>query len=231
MSQRRSRGVTSSGGPTARSDKRAGDPSGEPVAGGVGGPGDRVSFPYRRGRVLGTIVAVHAKTATVAVTDLGRFRVPWSLVTPDGPANGDRRLRAVAERARVLLARHGLATWTFAFDGAKRRGGACHFARRRITMAAGFATTAAEAEVEDTLLHEIAHALVGRRHHHDAVWQAKAKAIGCTAQRCHSVTFSEHPLVARCVNGCFAIGRHRSRRNMRCRRCGGAVVYAPAEPA
>jgi predicted SprT family Zn-dependent metalloprotease len=147
------------------------------------------------------------------------------------PADGDRHLRAAAERAHVLLARHGLVGWTFAFNGAKRRGGACHFARRRITMAAGFATTADEAEIEDTLLHEIAHALVGRRHHHDAVWQAKARQIGCTAQRCHSVTFSEHPLVARCVNGCFAIGRHRSRRNMRCRRCGGAVVYAPAEPA
>jgi hypothetical protein len=40
--------------------------------------------------------------------------------------------------------------------------------------------------------------------------------------------FSEPGLIARCVNGCFAIGRHRSRRNMRCRRCGGKVLYAPA---
>jgi DNA-directed RNA polymerase subunit RPC12/RpoP len=42
------------------------------------------------------------------------------------------------------------------------------------------------------------------------------------------VVFSEPGLIARCVNGCFAIGRHRSRRNMRCRRCGGKVLYAPA---
>ena len=57
-------------------------------------------------------------------------------------------------------------------------------------MAAGFAATADDAEIEDTLLHEIAHALVGRRHHHDAVWRAKAREIGCTGQRCHSVSFA-----------------------------------------
>ena len=95
-------------------------------------------------------------------------------------------------------------------------------------MAAGFAATADEAEIEDTLLHEIAHALVGRRHHHDAVWQAKAREIGCSARRCHDVSFSEPALIACCVNGCFAVGRHRSRRNMRCRRCGGAVTYMRA---
>ena len=73
------------------------------------------------------------------------------------------RLHDVVARAQALLARHGLVGWGFAFDRAKRRGGACHFVRRQITMAAGFAATAEEAEIEDTLLHEIAHALVGRR--------------------------------------------------------------------
>lgn len=192
-------------------------------------PNDRVSFPYRRGRAVGTVVAAHGKTATVVVEALGRLRVPWGLLTAEGQEFGGGKRQAITENAGLLLARHGLKGWSFALDGAKRRGGACHFARRQITMAAGFAAAADEGEIEDTLLHEIAHALVGRRHHHDAVWQAKARQIGCTAQRCHSVSFSEHGLVARCVNGCFAIGRHRSRRNMRCRRCGGAVVYAPAE--
>ena len=194
-------------------------------------PNDRVSFPYRRGRAVGTVVAAHAKTATVRIENGERFRVPWEILSAEHGSDGAGRREAIAARAAELLARHGLSGWSFAFDGAKRRGGACHFTRRRITMAAGFAATADEAEIEDTLLHEIAHALVGRRHHHDAVWQAKAREIGCSGERCHSVSFSEHALVARCVNGCFAIGRHRSRRNMRCRRCGGAVVYAPAEPA
>jgi predicted SprT family Zn-dependent metalloprotease len=176
---------------------------------------------------MGTVVGAHAKTATVQLASGERYRVPWEMLTAEAAEGGGRRA-AIAARAAVLLAQHRLSGWSFAFDGAKRRGGACHFSRKQITIAAGFAAAADEAEIEDTLLHEIAHALVGRRHHHDAVWQAKARAIGCTGQRCHSVSFSDYGLVARCVNGCFAIGRHRSRRNMRCRRCGGEVIYTPA---
>ena len=193
-------------------------------------PNDRVSFPLRHGRAVGTVVAANPKTATVRLDTGERYRVPWNLLAAEQGATGQDRRATIAARAEELLARHGLKGWSFAFDAAKRRGGACHFARRRITMAAGFAATADAAEIEDTLLHEIAHALVGPRHQHDAVWQAKAREIGCTARRCHSVTFSEPGLVARCVNGCFAIGRHRSRRNMRCKRCGGEVVYARAAP-
>jgi predicted SprT family Zn-dependent metalloprotease len=192
--------------------------------GGAAGPGDRVSFPHRRGRALGRVVAAHARTATVEADDGARFRVPWALLAGEAMLRRER----VAAGAEALLARHGLAGWTFAFDGAKRRGGACDFRRRRITVAAGFAAVADEAEIEDTLLHEVAHALVGPRHHHDAVWRAKARELGCSARRCHAVAFSEPALVASCANGCFAVGRHRRRRGMRCRRCGGGVVYAPA---
>jgi hypothetical protein len=41
-------------------------------------------------------------------------------------------------------------------------------------------------DVRDTILHEIAHALVGPRHGHDATWAARARAIGCSGQRCVS---------------------------------------------
>ena len=37
----------------------------------------------------------------------------------------------------------------------------------------------------ESLLHEIAHALVGRKHNHDAEWKAKAREIGCTGERTH----------------------------------------------
>ena len=130
--------------------------------------------------------------------------------------------------ASQLLARHGLHDWQVSFDGAKRRAGQCRYSDRVISLSAGLTRLHSAEEVRQTVLHEIAHALVGPRHQHDAVWQAKAREIGCTAQRCHTVVFSEPGLTARCVNGCFAIGRHRSRRNMRCRRCGGKVLYAPA---
>ena len=40
-----------------------------------------------------------------------------------------------------------------------------------------------EAEVRETILHEIAHARVGASHGHDAVWQAEARRIGSTGRR------------------------------------------------
>ena len=133
-----------------------------------------------------------------------------------------KELKAVAERE---MSKHGLHDWSFGFADTRRRLGVCKFQTKRIEIAEYYAIHSAAETVLDTLLHEIAHALVGRRHNHDAVWQAKARAIGCTAERCHRVEFTPHPLVARCINGCFAIGRHRRRCNMRCRRCGGAVRY------
>ena len=188
--------------------------------------GDRVSFHYRGRKRSGTVIRA-ARTTVAVAADGTLFRIPKALLQPEEVAGGD-RLHRIAMRARTLLGRHRLDGWSFTFDHAKRRGGACHYGRKEISLALGFAEAASDAEVEDTILHEIAHALVGRRHHHDAVWQAKAQAIGCTAERCHAVEFTRHPLVARCINGCFAIGRHRRRRNMRCRRYGGAVTYDAA---
>ncbi len=43
-----------------------------------------------------------------------------------------------------------------------------------------------EAEVRDTLLHEIAHALTGSRAGHGPAWQKVALAIGAKPRRCYS---------------------------------------------
>ena len=193
-------------------------------------PGDRVSFAYRGKATAGTVVRAAPKTVVVEAEDGRGFRVSRALLTRAADATEGSKLREVMALARTLMTRHRLAGWTFAFDHAKRRGAACHPRRRLISMATGYARMASREEIEDGILHEIAHALVGCQHQHDAVWRAKAREIGCSAQRCHTLDFSEPTVIARCVNGCFAIGKHRRRRNMRCRRCGGVVVYAAAVP-
>lgn len=38
-------------------------------------------------------------------------------------------------------------------------------------------------KIQDTVLHEIAHAIVGNNHHHDRVWRDCAQRIGCTGSR------------------------------------------------
>lgn len=84
---------------------------------------------------------------------------------------------------RRLLREHGLEHWSVTTDRAKTRAGVCRFATRTISLSAPLTRLHDEAEVHDTILHEIAHALVGPHHGHDAVWRSKAIEIGCSGQR------------------------------------------------
>ena len=87
-------------------------------------------------------------------------------------------LRTAEGMARELLAEHGLHGWSFRFDRARVRAGACHYGTRTITLSPWITAAHDPSQVRETLLHEIAHALVGPRHAHDAVWRARARSIG-----------------------------------------------------
>lgn len=120
---------------------------------------------------------------------------------------------------------HGLGAWRFDFDRAKVRAGACHFGDRRITLSRALTGAHGEEEVRETVLHEIAHALVGPRHGHDHVWRAQAVALGATGRRCYSG--GAEPVVPGRWQGRCAAGHvvHRHRRPSRvllCTRCTGA---------
>jgi len=95
-------------------------------------------------------------------------------------------LDEAAKLGRRLLDQHGLGDWSILFDRAKRRAGICRPGRKQIGLSAPLTSIHPEAEVRDTILHEIAHALVGAHHGHDAVWRATALRIGCSGARCTS---------------------------------------------
>jgi predicted SprT family Zn-dependent metalloprotease len=92
-----------------------------------------------------------------------------------------------------LMRRHGLTGWRLVFDNAKTRAGVCRAAPREIGLSRVLTALHSEAEVTDTILHEIAHALVGPAHGHDAVWRARALAIGSSAKRCVPSTAPKPP--------------------------------------
>ena len=142
------------------------------------------------------------------------------------------RMAQIQQEAEWLLYQHGLwqKGWRFKFDHAKRRAGWCGFDKKIVSMAKAFAIKAPDAEIHDTILHEIAHALVGPKHQHDAVWKAKALEIGSQAKRCHEVEFSEAPYIKTCANGCWqqpVFRRNRRIYQYRCRQCSGKVIYLP----
>lgn len=90
----------------------------------------------------------------------------------------------IYELATDLMAEHGLVGWRFQWDDAKRRAGVCRYTTKTIGMSRMWAEHASDDDIIDTILHEIAHALVGAGHGHNHVWRAMARSIGCNAQRC-----------------------------------------------
>ncbi len=123
--------------------------------------------------------------------------------------------------ARELMDAHGLGEWTLTFDRAKRRAGMCRSDRREISLSGPLTEVHSAAEVRDTVLHEIAHALVGPGHGHDAVWRREALRIGGSGRRCSST--AEPTIEGDWVGICPAahrVTRHRRpARPMSCSRC------------
>ena len=130
-------------------------------------------------------------------------------------------LSAAYAMGRTLLDEHGLTDWTLHFDRAKTRAGVCRGARRQIGLSAPLTRLHPEEEVRETLLHEIAHALVGPAHHHDAVWRRTVVEIGGSPRRCMA---ADVPRPAAAWLGVCAAGheveRHRRpERPVSCSRC------------
>ena len=131
---------------------------------------------------VGTIERLNPKRALVRCEG-ERWRVPYALLVHcdviHRPEN-EQRLVEVAELARRLLDEHGLAEWSFRFSAARRRLGECRERERAILISRRHAVESPPAEVRDTILHEIAHALAGASAGHGPAWKEVARRIGAT---------------------------------------------------
>jgi len=109
-----------------------------------------------------------------------------------------------------LVARHLGGGWSFALDHARTRLGYCRFVERRISCSRYLIAYLADDEVEQVILHEIAHALVGPGTGHSRAWQRTARALGYTGGR--TIAVPEARLSTRWRGTCAAgheILRHR----------------------
>lgn len=94
------------------------------------------------------------------------------------------------KKAIRLMGQHGLikAGWDFRFNNNVTRGGVCYHPFRgapgRIELSRHYCKKNSEEDVIDTILHEIAHALVGPYHGHNRVWKMKCVEIGARPRRC-----------------------------------------------
>lgn len=113
--------------------------------------------------------------------------------------------------ARRMMNEHGLGHWLFRFDRrAVTRMGQCRYGEQTIALSEKVVMLADEATVRNSILHEIAHALVGPGHGHDWVWRQKARSIGCNGNRCHTVNTRQlAPWKATCLCPAKVFTRHR----------------------
>jgi predicted SprT family Zn-dependent metalloprotease len=129
-----------------------------------------------------------------------------------------------AALARRLMDEHGLSAWQFRFDRARRRFGCCWRTRKLITLSKPLTELNGAAEVGDTILHEIAHAIAPGGH--GPAWRRICIQIGAKPRRCFNSAMVNLPVIKhsrRYVAVCRCPTQHFRRRKPKatylCRRC------------
>lgn len=146
-------------------------------------------------------------------------------VAPDVGTSSYSERMADLQRVRVwadaLIALHLDASWSFAFDSAKRRAGACHYQSRRITVSRYLAARFDDDEIHQVLLHEVAHALAGHAAAHGADWKRIARELGYVGGTTHTGETAEElaPWIGQCPVGHLAYRHRRPQRAMSCAKC------------
>jgi predicted SprT family Zn-dependent metalloprotease len=116
---------------------------------------------------------------------------------------------------------HGLTRWKIGWNRAKKTHGMCQHSTWTLTFSTVAFDHIGEAEVRETILHEIAHALVGPGHEHDSTWRSMYRRIGGTGGQFVSQEAAKAiptAWVPRCPAGHTGHGLHRA--PLRVKGCG-----------
>ena len=94
------------------------------------------------------------------------------------------RENEIAARFRLLMDEHGLYDWKFEFSNDIHTMGWCWYKEKTLKFSKRYTHHGWE-EIEDTILHEIAHALVGPKvKAHGVEWRRKARELGARPETC-----------------------------------------------
>ena len=191
--------------------------------------GDLVSFADGNGnKVSGFVQRLNPKQARIHANDRV-WSVSYSLLEKEGAYEQSlkniRRLEKIEKYADQQLEKHGLSSWRFVFDNAARRYGACFYEDKVISMSEQFCLKSTKEDIKDVLLHEIAHALVGEEHGHDAVWRTKAFEIGSTGRRTRGDKFAPPNFIISCEVCGWNAGRDQRKNGMVCNSCRTPITY------
>lgn len=130
-------------------------------------------------------------------------------------------LQRVRVWADALITLHLDASWSFAFDNAKRRAGLCDYARKRISVSRYLCARYDDDTNHQTLLHEVAHAIAGAGAGHGAQWKRIARGLGYVGGTTHDgeTAVDLAPWVGVCAAGHVAYRHRRPPRATSCVKC------------
>jgi len=135
----------------------------------------------------------------------------------------------MSKKAREIMNAHGLQEWNLVIDNARRRAGCCKYDKKIITLSKRHLDLSEEHEIINTVLHEVAHALVGPNHGHDKIWKSMCVKIGAKPNRCTSVPDdfnNDAPLIAECCDEKFyRYKKPLEKRTYRCPTCKLPITF------
>jgi predicted SprT family Zn-dependent metalloprotease len=194
---------------------------------------DSVWFRRKGEEILGTVTRLNPKLAVVISKQDEVYRVPYqrlSLLKSASPTYEGAISRSEAELEEfanwVLKRMTGfeLWGWKFGFANGATRVGHCDFDYKEIMISLEHSRYGTEAELNEIILHEIAHAVMGHHHHHDEHWRDLAQMIGATGNRCQEMRYIPPRYLMKCENYCW-VGSANKKGSYQCRRCQAPVLY------
>ncbi len=133
------------------------------------------------------------------------------------------KLSVAEAMAIATMARHiDLNVWGFRFDNGKRRAGQCNYTERVISISKHLVAHHSLDEVQQVVLHEIAHALVGKAAGHGPLFKKQAAALGYRGKNFtgREIAANEAPWVGHCKAGHVHYRYRQPTRPLACGLCG-----------
>lgn len=125
-----------------------------------------------------------------------------------------------ASMARMFMDRYGLSEWRLDFDRARRRAGVTKYIDHTISLSSLIVPLCTAEQVRDTVLHEIAHALVGPECGHGPVWKQMAVMVGASPRAtARDMPTPPAPWVGLCPEGHRIERFRRPRLPVSCAKC------------
>ncbi len=138
----------------------------------------------------------------------------------------EEKLQAAVVRGSQLMIQHGLSDWRVQLQSKRTVLADTARFQKRIRYSKHFIKIATQEQFDGVTLHEIAHALVGAGHGHDAVFKKKVIEIGgdnMYAQRSVNIQIYKYQLSC---PSCEATGGCNRVRSGLCRKCSVPLVIS-----